>query len=180
VAGLISFAISWPVAIIIANCFSLSTATDAAQLHGRTRWLNWPMKYRVLLGRLSWRFQDPAAPGAAGALARLKRFLASWWCSTVWVDGMVLLSDALQRLRGGRRRRKERGVSRGTLDGEDLLDEDEEVRFGAVTAGFKHTGFVVLYLVWGIFAWIIFACASARAANRVVHTPRAPPVRRHG
>jgi hypothetical protein len=172
VAGLISFAVSWPVAIIISNCFSLSTATDNAQLHGRTRWLNWPMKYRLLLGRLHWRFQDPAA-AAAGPVACLKRFLASWWCSTIWVDGMVMLSDALQRWRGRGReqqqRREEAPASKKLdshdcdyADGGDLLDEEEEVRFGAVTTGFKHAGFVVLYLCWGIFAWITFACARTR------------------
>jgi hypothetical protein len=51
VAGLISFAISWPVAVVIANCFSLSTATDDAQLHGRTRWLNWPIAEAAMVCR---------------------------------------------------------------------------------------------------------------------------------
>ena len=31
-SGLIGFAVSWPVAIVIANCFGVSTSTDDAQV----------------------------------------------------------------------------------------------------------------------------------------------------
>ena len=192
-SGLIGFAVSWPVAIVIANCFGLSTSTDDAQvrraargssvvslcrlllcaarlayqrrfriamsqLHGRTRWLNWSMQQRLLLGRLDWRFQAPGAP-RAGRLGRFKRFLASWWCTNYWVDGMVALSDALWAC-GGAAARRAAAAEPPDADG---LDMAAELHFGAVTTRFKHAGFVVLYLCWGIFAWIMFACASRRA-----------------
>jgi hypothetical protein len=111
--------------------------------------MTWPTLRRLLLGRLDGRFHAPGAP-PAGALGRFKRFLASWWCTNYWVDGMVALSDALWACGGG--------AQAGTPDA-DGLDMVSELHFGDVTTRFKHAGLVVLYLCWGVFAWIIFACA---------------------
>ena len=36
-------------------------------------------------------------------------------------------------------------------------DEARERHFGRVTANFKRTGFVLLNLIWGVLAWIVFA-----------------------
>ncbi len=163
-SGLISFAVSVPVAIVIANCFGLSTATDDDQLHGRTRWMKWPAKYRFTLGALRWRWAGATAP--VSRKERLKRFLASWWCSSIYVDGLVWLSDKLQPCFC----RPPRAPS-GLAPEEDAAydaavnaalrawgqDEENEKHFGAVTNNFKRAGYVILHLCWGVFAWITFA-----------------------
>jgi hypothetical protein len=164
-SGLISFAVSWPVAVVIANCFGLSTATDGDQLHGRTRWLSWPAKYRFTLGALRWRWAGAPPPGRLG---RLKRFLASWWCSSIYVDAMVWLSDHLQGPCFCRRpapccedsAEKPAGAYDAAVDAALRAwgqDEESERHFGVLTANFKRAGYVLLHLVWGVFAWITFA-----------------------
>ena len=168
ISGLISFAISFPVAIVIYNCFSLSTATDDDQLHGRTRWLNWPFKYRVLFGPLSWRWAsaDSKQP-PPGRVARLKRFLASFWCSSMYVDLMVWIADHLQPCfclpplaRKPLSAAEAGDAHAATVDATMLAwnaDEARERHFGAVTTNFKYAGYVLLHLIWGVFAWICFA-----------------------
>ena len=168
ISGLISFAISFPVAIVIYNCFSLSTATDDDQLHGRTRWLNWPFKYRVLFGPLSWRWAsaDSKQP-PPGRVARLKRFLASFWCSSMYVDLMVWIADHLQPcfclppLARKPLSAAEAGDAHAARVDAAMLrwnaDEARERHFGAVTTNFKYAGYVLLHLIWGVFAWICFA-----------------------
>jgi hypothetical protein len=164
-SGLISFAVSVPVAIVIANCFGLSTATDDDQLHGRTRWLKWPAKYRFTLGQLRWRWAGATA--RVSRKERLKRFLASWWCSSIYVDGLVWLSDKLQPCFC----RPPRAPSSALAPEEDAAydaavnaalrawgqDEENEKHFGTVTNNFKRAGYVILHLCWGVFAWITFA-----------------------
>ena len=175
-SGLISYAVSWPVAVVIANCLSLSTATDNDQLHGRTRWLNWPAKYRITLGALRWRWAGSATK-PVGRVGRLKHFLASWWCSSIWVDGMVWLSDHLQpcfcrppALPAPRMEASPDAAYDAAVDaamrawGQDAATEQQ---FNVVTGNFKRAGYVILHLCWGVFAWITFACASRRAVPRV-------------
>ena len=166
ISGLISFAISFPVALVIYNCFGLSTATDDDQLHGRTRWMNWPFKYRIVFGPLSWRWQH-ADGEPPGRLARFKRFIASFWCSSMYVDLLVWISDRLhpcfcvppppqQPLTAA-----EAGDEHAALVDAAMLawgaDEERERHFGAVTGNFKYAGYVILHLIWGVFAWIVFA-----------------------
>ena len=197
ISGLISFAVSFPVAIVIYNCFSLSTATDMDQLHGRTRWLNWPFKYRIMFGPLSWRWAsaDGTQP-PPGRLARFKRFLASFWCSSMYVDLMVWIADRLRpcfcvpprpraptaalddgdahaktdaaMLGWGSDAAAERsfGISGDahaeTVDAVMLAwgaDEALERHFGHMTTNFKYAGYVLLNLIWGVFAWCV---ATAR------------------
>jgi hypothetical protein len=172
-SGLISFAVSWPVAVIIANCFGLSTATDSDQLHGRTRWLSWPAQYRFTLGALRWRWAG-ATTARVSRLGRLKRFLASWWCSSIWVDGLVWLSDHLQPCFCRQPHAPlpppppacEDGVAAPEAAYDAAVDaalrawgQDEEGQrhFGVVTTNCKRAGYVILHLCWGVFAWITFA-----------------------
>ncbi len=170
ISGLISFAISFPVAIVIANCFGLSTATDDDQLHGRTRWLNWPFKYRLLFGSLPWRWAGDAAAGnpPPGRLARFKRFLASFWCSSIYVDFMVWFASHLQPCfcrppphREALTPAEAGGDAHAALVDAAMLawgaDEAREQHFGALTGNFKKAGYVILNLIWGVFAWIVFA-----------------------
>ena len=182
-------------AIVILNCFSLSTATDMDQLHGRTRWLNWPFKYRILFGPLSWRWGSATGKQPPpGRLARFKRFLASWWCSSIYVDLTVWVAHLLRPcfcvppkprspaalLDNGEAHAKTAAATptwgadttlqrhRGgvcdahavTVDAAMLAwgaDEAQERHFGQMTTNFKYTGFVLLNLIWGVFAWICFA-----------------------
>ena len=167
ISGLISFAVSFPVAVVILNCFSLSTATDMDQLHGRTRWLNWPFSNRLFFGSLSWRWQ-PAEGKPPGLRARFKRFLASWWCSSIYVDLMVWFADHLHPcicappppLRQPLTAAEARDDHAALVDAAMLVwgaDEEMESHFGAVTGNFKKAGYVLLHLIWGVFAWICFA-----------------------
>jgi hypothetical protein len=161
-SGIISFAVSLPVVVVVGNCFGLSTATDDDQLHGRTRLLTWPAKFRFTLGRLSWRWRSAAGAPPPGRLSCLKRFLASWWCTNLWVDGMVWICDHLQPCFC----KPEPGMSGGDNDTADEVDthvrlvgaamaawgadEARERHFGLVTANFKRAGFVLLNLIWGV------------------------------
>ena len=140
--------------IVVAKCFGLSTATDDEQLHGRTRWLTWPSTYRLLFGRLRWRW----AGQPVGRLERVRRRLASWWCTSYWVDLMVAVSDLVQLcVCKPPPPPPRRGVAAGeelsydeTVDavlaewGQDL---DAQAHFGVVTTRFKYVGYVILNLV---------------------------------
>ena len=176
-SGAISFAVSVPLAVVVANCFGLSTCTDDDQLHGRTRWLNWPLKYRLPLGALRWRWAAGGMAAPAGRLGCLKRFLASWWCTSIWVDGLVWLSDraALQCFCGRKQRRAPPSPLPPICKGDAVApkaaydaavnaalrawgqDEESQSHFNDVTTKFKHAGYVILHLCWGVFAWIAFA-----------------------
>jgi hypothetical protein len=161
-SGLISFAVSLPMCIVVASCFGLSTATDIDQVHGRTRWLAWPFTYRLLLGRLRWRWRRDAAQ-QPGRLERLRRFLASWWCSSIYIDAMVAVSDALQRY-VCKPPPPPTFADPASYDavvdaalaawGQDVA---VQAHFGVITLRFKYAGYIILHMVWGVFAWIIFA-----------------------
>ena len=174
-SGLISFAVSVPLAVVVANCFGLCTCTDDYQLHGRTRWMTWPSTRRLQLGRLRWRWA--AHGGAPSLLERTRRFLASWWCTSIYVDAIVAVNDALQRCVCKPRPSTPPPLTPlSTLSDDDDGDTPEayaaavdaamaewgqdmagQEHFSLVTTRFKHVGYVVLHLAWGVFAWIIFA-----------------------
>jgi hypothetical protein len=175
--GLISFAVSVPVAFVIANCYALSTDTDEAQLHGRTRWLTWPTRWRFTVGAMHWRWGGAAAAAPLTRNGRLKRFLASWWCSSIWADVLVWTADAAHLACRGCRRRK-RAPRMPSFDPVEAAllaggqDADAERVFGATTTRYKHAGYVILHLVWGVFAWItiaygrlVYNLLGAKAAN---------------
>ena len=164
-SGLISFAVSFPVAIVISNCFGLCTSTDTEQLHGRTRWLSWPFKYRLLLGPLSWRWSPDGKQPPPGRIQRLKRFLASWWCTNIYVDVMVWCADILRPCFCAPPPPRD-AVSAAEDPHAALVDaamlawgadEGLESHFGALCTNFKRSGYVLLHLVWGVFAWMVFA-----------------------
>ena len=171
-SGLISFAVSWPVAVVVAICFSLSTATDNDQLRGRTRWLNWPFAYRFTMGPLRWRWSVGAEP--ATRLGRLKRFLASWWCSSIWTDGLVWFADKLVPcFCPPSPAQDDAAPDAGAVDDaaadagyeaavDDAMlewgqDAESQRQFNVMTTNFKRAGYVILHLCWGVFAWITFA-----------------------
>jgi hypothetical protein len=156
-SGLISFAVSLPVSFVIANCYSLSTTTDEAQLHGRTRWITWPSRLRFTVGKLSWRWGAETRP--LSRMGRLRRFLASWWCTTLWTDALVWFADAAS-CRCCRRKRAARMPSFDPVEAALLAggqDAEAEAVFGRTTTRYKYAGYVVLHLSWGIFTWIIIA-----------------------
>ena len=186
-SGVISFAVSIPLCVVVANCFGLSTATDDDQLHGRTRWMVWPAARRLVLGRLRWRWARHPAQGrrAPHLLERLRRFLASWWCTSIYVDAMVAFSDALPRcVCKPPPRLLKRICPASALDDDSDGDESLEAytaavdaemaewrqewalqaHFSLVTTRFKHAGYVILHLAWGFFAWVRAPVDSAVAA----------------
>ena len=155
-SGLISFAVSLPVSFVIANCYSLSTCTDEAQLHGRTRWVAWNSRLRFTIGPMTWRWGAQKEP--LGRMGRFRRFLASWWCTTLWTDALVWAADAVSC--ACCRRKRPKMPSFDPVDAALLAggqDMDAEVVFGRTTTRYKYAGYVVLHLSWGIFTWIIIA-----------------------
>ena len=181
-SGVISFAVSLPLAVVVANCFGLSTCTDDEQLHGRTRWMTWPTSRRLLLGRLRWRWarQDAHGGRSPGLLERTRRLKASRWCTNFYVNAMVAVADALQRCVSKPPRLRPASPPPVTLlttlsdDTESDVpevyaaavdaamaewgqDAAAQARFSLVCTRFKHAGYVILHLAWGFFAWVIFA-----------------------
>ena len=89
-SGLISFAVSLPVAVIVSNLLALSTSTDEEQLHSRTRFMVWPVVYIAALGKLRWRFRR--AP--RDAVQTLKVQMASRWSHGILTKLTVAAADA--------------------------------------------------------------------------------------
>lgn len=135
VAGLISFAVCLPCAQLAASCFSLATATDDAQLHGRTRLMRWSLGRSVaLLGRAPWRH-------GGGALHRLRRRVASSWCTTAWDDGLVRLGALAEWMAARLRRARGLPAPAATHD--------------ARTAAFATAGYCCIAICWASFVWTI-------------------------
>ncbi len=162
VAGFISFACCVPAAWVLQACFSLSMATDDAQLHGRSRLMRWSLGKRLLLGPAPWEHR----PGVAH---RMRTRAASTWCATLAEQLTMRAGDALGALA---RRAGVRPHPAATLPlriAMPLLPVDErvdayarslELRVAAshhdrVTTHLKRAGFVLLALAWGICLWVI-------------------------
>ena len=131
VAGLISFAVCLPCAQLAASCFSLATATDKAQLRGRTRLMRWTFgRAALLFSRAPWRRAD-------GALNRIRRSAASAWCTSLWDGAIVGIGRLLERVAQ---------LCKWQLR---PLTHDER------TAKFQAAGYVCVAICWVSFVWTI-------------------------
>ena len=154
---------------VVSTCFSLALATDAKQMHGRTRLLRWSLGQRLLLGERPWEH-------APGALYRFKLFLAGSWAAPlaqVFIGALVdACAAARARLCGFRRTRPLSRVANGHDDGIVVRPEEETLQaeladdaaaFSRVTAAYRRGALLLMYAAWAIFTWIIFVCACPTA-----------------
>jgi hypothetical protein len=179
VAGLISFACCVPAAWVLQGCFSLSMATDEAQLHGRTRLMRpWSLLKRLLLGAAPWAYR----PGLAH---RARTRTASSWCSSKQEQLLMLAGDALGALarRAGVKPHPDVVHALNKIDTPlsplpepradgDGDDDDGDVntrnrrlavaalRHDIVTESLKRAGFVLVAATWGICLWMILVYGS--------------------
>ena len=91
-AGLISFACSFPVAAILSVLFSLSLSSDNDQPHGRVRFMSWPLRLRIFLGAPNWRFARQGAGWIRGP--RFDSTVARWWVNG-WTTSLVVAATDL-------------------------------------------------------------------------------------
>jgi hypothetical protein len=165
VAGLISFACCTPVAAFVSSCFSLSVATDDAQLHSRTRLMRWTLPKRVLLGRAPWRYRP-------GALHRLGKRLASSWCTSLPEKVAVHIGDACMALAVRLGYRNRAATLMGKIDTplhpyDDDCDaagsneeRDRQLHVAAalhdrITTAYKHAGYLLVLVAWAVCTWMI-------------------------
>ena len=151
-AGLINFAVAIPVMVVLANLLSLSTSTDDEQVHSRTRFLLWPVKWRIFFGSRPWERKPKGRRVGA-----LKKWLAGTWSTSIWTKIVVSCSDALAAVLRVVlcRRRKQVASARDPLS--NVMNMEAAVAFGNLTDMYKRCGYAVLYTCWAVFAWIIFA-----------------------
>ena len=171
----VSAAVAMSIASVVSTCFSLSLATDAKQMHGRTRLLRWSLGQRLLFGGRPWEY-------APGALYRCKLYLAGSWAAPLAQVFIVALVDACAsaraRLFGFRRTRPLSRVANGHDDGsvappdeETLQAElvDDAAAFSRVTEAYRRGALFLMYAAWAIFTWIIFVCACPPAFTVIRH-----------
>ena len=151
-AGLINFAVAIPVMVVLANCLSLSTSTDDEQLHSRTRFLLWPVKWRVLFGSKPW-VRKPKR----GRMAALKKWLAGSWSTSIWTKIVVTCADGLEAAVRIVLRRPAGHQARALDPLTNVTNVEAAVAFGKLTEMYKRCGYAVLYTCWAVFSWIIFA-----------------------
>ena len=158
------------IASVVSTCFSLALATDAKQMHGRTRLLRWSLAQRFVLGRRPWEH-------APGLLHRIKLFLAGSWSASIAQACIVALVDVCAALRAnlfGFRRtpplsRAANGHYRDGAVDEDEPDIDvvqaeliaDAAAFSRVTEMYRRGALFMMYAAWAIFTW----CAPAACAS---------------
>ena len=156
------------IASVVSTCFSLALATDAKQMHGRTRLLRWSLAQRFVFGRRPWEH-------APGLLHRVKLFLAGSWSASSAQACIVALVDVCAALRArlfGFRRtpplsRAANGHYRdGIGDAEPDFDEvqaeliADAATFSRVTETYRRAAILMMYAAWAIFTWcaVVDAC----------------------
>jgi hypothetical protein len=159
-AGLIVAVVSLPISAVITTCFSMSLATDFAQLRGRTRLKQWSLLQRIFFGRAPWL-------RGSGLWHRLKMRAAGAWSASMPQAVAVLITDAVFALRRRLRRTPAplRPAMRSMLgpESDDVAALEaalvaEAAAFARVTARYRRGALLVLYCVWGIFSC---ACPAA-------------------
>ena len=153
----VSAAVAVAFASIASTFFSLALATDAEQLHGRTRLLRWSPAQRLLLGRPPWK-------RVPGVVHSLKLRLAGCWAASpaqlaivAAVDTCAALCERLCRI--GRARRLSSAAGAGVAPRNESVLQKELVEhaatFSRVAGACRSGALLVLYAAWGVSAWII-------------------------
>ena len=150
ILGLISWACSLPVVVLILNVFWNANAPDYDPA-----WLRWDFQRRMLLGRAEWRYSPP---GDAKRPNALRRCTATTWGVNWHYNAQQYLIERPTAFffRAAQRRRARRGLPE--------LEPSDRLGAGLMTQ-IKMQLFCVLgvastYLVWAIMSWIIFTYGS--------------------
>ena len=148
ILGLISWACSLPVNVLILNTFWCANSPDYDP-----RWLRWDFKRRLLLGQSEWHYATGEAPRPAVA-----RAAATTWCVNAWYNLQQGLAErpvaALFREAQCRRvRRGEAALSPASRLGAGLATQIKLEMFSVVAMA-------CVYLVWAVIAWLIFTYGS--------------------
>jgi hypothetical protein len=163
--GLISFACSLPVTLLIANTFACANSADYTPA-----WLRWSARRTLTLGRQNWRY---ARPGG-GSFLRVG-FATSWGVNWYYnALQMLVVRPQAWLTAADQRRRERRGEAR--LQGAAAEARSKELQY----AFFVALGIAATYVCWTIFAWVsISACHARSLVGAVVRTvvQRAQPSR---
>jgi hypothetical protein len=150
ILGLLSWACSLPVNIMIVNMFWNANTSDYDP-----NWLRWDFNRRLFLGGSNWRYRDPEKPRSA-----LQQRVATAWSlpPLVWYNFLQWLVErptAWAYSRAVRRRAKR---------GEPVPEPGSRLEAGLMTQTkmelFGVIGMCSVYLVWAIMSWIIFTYGS--------------------
>ena len=150
ILGLISWAVSLPVIILILNCFWCANAPDYDPA-----WLRWDFQRRIFMGRANWRYapsDGTKRPSAA------KRCAATAWGVNIYYNTQQYLIERPTAFffRIAQRRRVRRGLPEldpaGRL-GAGLMTQIKMQLFGVI-------GMAATYLIWALMSWIIFTYGS--------------------
>lgn len=181
IVGLILAAVAIPFKMIIGELLAQGSEPDFPE-----RQLSWPILYRLTMGKQRWRFDDTRPGYFKVLLARFAHEKMKIWL-TMGEDLWEALGTLPERLRrcfsrgggdGGKRSGRHsghhhRGHAPGGGKEGGAGPDDQEVGGGereAYEAGRHHArertvkkykGIVLIYVAWGVMAWIVFACAPA-------------------
>jgi hypothetical protein len=152
--GLISFACSLPVTLLITNTFLCANCADYP-----ANWLRWSARRQLVMGRQSWRYSSGASVGF------FKMGYATAWGSSWYYHLLQALVVRPQRwmLARDERQRARRGDA--PLPAGPARDaRAKELQY----AFFRGVGIAATYLCWAIFAWV-------RCVARFLRSPAVAP-----
>jgi hypothetical protein len=154
IMGLISFACSLPVTLLIANTFACANAADYTPA-----WLRWTARRTVVLGPRNWLYTRPGGDGT------LRVGFATSWGVNWYYNTLQTLVVAPQRwlTEADQRRRERQGKPR--LAGEAATARSKELQY----AFFIGLGVAATYVCWTIFAWVRAIAPAANASRLTRH-----------
>ena len=160
--GLISFACSLPVTLLIANTFACANAADYTPA-----WLRWSARRTLLLGPKNWRYSRPSGDGYLRV-----GFATAWGVNAYYNTLQAAIARPQQWLaEADQRRRQRRGQAR--LQGAAAEARSKDLQYGAFVA----VGVAATYICWAIFAWVRpnFAASVRCVSKRLTHAAPSPP-----
>jgi hypothetical protein len=154
VAGLISFACSLPVTLLITNTFACANAADYP-----ANWLRWSARRQLLMGAQTWRYSGAADGGAPPGFFKLG-FSTAWGVSWYYnlLQWLVVTPQAWA-LALDQRRRARRGEAE-LPPGPARDARAKELQYSL----FRATGIAATYVCWAIFAWVRQRCMCTGAS----------------
>ena len=151
--GLISWACSLPVSLLVAAGFSNSQSTlstDAA-------WLSWSVPLMLLRGGVDWRWRT--APGKP--LTGKSTWLATPAASAPWAALMLRVTQAPAAWLAARHKQQPAADHDDDVKGAKSAGDEAllaAARLDDATCAAQRTlGMALVYAIWGIMAWVIFA-----------------------
>ena len=144
ILGLISWACSLPVNVLILNCFWCANGPDYD-----ASWLRWDFQRRTLLGRCNWHYRTGDKPESF-----VRRLYATTWGVNIWYNLQQWAAERpvawmFERQQRRRARRSEPVIEASSPRGVAMQTEIKMRMFSVV-------GIVATYIIWAMMSWIIF------------------------